>query len=107
MASTTLEQVRKSVAATIKSSSLKLDPCVFAKGVFLLAYHINDADEGEPRTVETCARIYAPNASGNFVDLSYTNHHRARMSFTERFSHLHATRGGPGFEPEQMARSRM
>mmetsp|Transcript_70854 Transcript_70854/g.125129 ORF Transcript_70854/g.125129 Transcript_70854/m.125129 type:complete len:571 (-) Transcript_70854:200-1912(-) len=107
MGSTILGQVRDSIAATVKSSSLKLDPEVFAKGVFLLAYHINDADEGEPRTVETVARIYAPNASGNFIDISYTNHHRARMSFTERFSHLHASKGGPGFEPpERAARTR-
>lgn len=101
-ASDVLEQIRSSVAATVKSSSLSLDPEVFARGVFLLVYHVNDADEGEPRTVETEALIYAPNGSGNFVQLQYVNHKRVRMSFTERSSDLVAMKGGPGQElPKQ------
>ena len=54
----------------------------------------------------TEARIYAPNASGNFLDISYTNHHRVRMSFTERFSHLYVSRGGPAVEPTAPCRRR-
>ena len=96
-ASRILCSIRESVAATMKSSALKVDAEAFARGVFLLS---NDSDDYEdcgegPRTVRIHARIYAPNATGNFVDLWYTNHHRVRMSFTERFSHLFASRGGP------------
>ncbi|CAJ1437959.1 unnamed protein product [Effrenium voratum] len=98
-ASEVLEGIRTSVEATIKSSALKLDPEAFAQGVFLLSYDINSEDVDTPRTVEATARIYAPNATGNYLDLSYTNHHRVRMSFTERFSHLYVTRSGPNIEP--------
>ncbi|OLQ10528.1 hypothetical protein AK812_SmicGene5719 [Symbiodinium microadriaticum] len=75
--------IQSSVEATIKSSALKLDASAFAAGVFLLSYHLN-MDDDDPRTVDAHARIYAPNASGNFLDLRYHNHHRVRMSFTER-----------------------
>lgn len=90
-----ISQIRASVKATVVSSSLQLDPEVVARGVFLRSYHINDADEGEPRTVNSSARIYAPNGTGCFVDLVYENHKRVRMSFTERHSCLQAVRGGP------------
>lgn len=98
-ASRILHSIRSSVAATMKSSSLGLDAEAFVQGVFLISHDINDADEGEPRRVEAHARVYAPNASGNYVELWYTNHHRVRMSFTERFSHLFASRGGPNMKP--------
>lgn len=93
-----LLQVRKSVAATLASSALKLDPKVFARGVFITEYHINDADEGAPRTVEAEAIMHSPNASGNYIVVSYENHNRVRMSFTERYSYMYATKKGPGVE---------
>jgi len=91
-ASKIIPRIRSSVVATLKSTALKLDAAAFARGVFLLDH------DREPRTVESHARIYAPNATGNFVDLFYRNHHRARMSFTERFSELYASCGGPGMK---------
>ena len=78
-----LAGIQSAVEATIKSSAQKLDASAFANGVFLLSYHLN-MDDDDPRTVDAHARIYAPNASGNFLDLRYHNHHRVRMSFTER-----------------------
>lgn len=93
-----LAGIQSSVEATIKSSALKLDASAFAGGVFLLSYHLN-MDDDDPRTVDAHARIYAPNASGNFLDLRYHNHHRVRMSFTERDSHLYVVRGGPDVAP--------
>ncbi|CAK9087043.1 unnamed protein product [Durusdinium trenchii] len=95
-ASRILCSIRESVAATMNSSALKVDAEAFARGVFILSNDSDDYDEvEEPRRVSIHARIYAPNATGNFVDLWYTNHHRERMSFTERFSHLFASCGGP------------
>jgi|ERR1712216_915492 len=88
-----LGKIRKSVKATLASTAMQLDPEVVARGIFLTRYHINDADEGEPRTVNVSSRIYAPNGTGCFVDLVYENHKRVRMSFTERFSHLYCIRG--------------
>ena len=85
--------IRASVEATLRSTTLKLDAAAFARGVFLLSHDMDS------RAVESHSRIYAPNATGNFVDLFYQNHHRVRMSFTERYSHLHASRGGPGIQP--------
>ena len=55
-----LEEIPSSVTATLKSSTLKLDPEASTRGVFLAFYHINDADEGEPRTVEGQVDIRKP-----------------------------------------------
>lgn len=96
-ASRIVGQIRASIAATIKSSALKVDADAFASGVFLVAHDVND-DCREPRTVNAQARIYAPNATGNYIELWYENHHRVRMSFTERHSHLVASRGGPNMK---------
>eukprot|EP00438_Fugacium_kawagutii_P024702 Skav235542 [mRNA] locus=scaffold3067:204385:208395:+ [translate_table: standard] len=97
-ASRILGQIRASIAATIKSTALNVDADTFASGVFLVTHEVND-DCGEPRTVNAQARIYAPNATGNYIELWYENHHRVRMSFTERHSHLVASRGGPNMKP--------
>jgi hypothetical protein len=91
-----LSKVRASIRATVASSSLQLDPVVVSNGVFLDEFHFNDADEGEPRTVDASARIFAPNGSGNYVQLSYHNHCRVRQSFTERSSSLTAVKGNAG-----------
>jgi hypothetical protein len=54
-------KVRASIRATVASNSLQLDPVVVSNGVFLDEFYFNDADEGEPRTVDASARIIAPN----------------------------------------------
>lgn len=74
-ASRIIPRIRSSVVATLKSTALKLDTAAFARGVFLVDHDMNDVGEGEPRTVESHARINAPNATGTFVDLFYRNHH--------------------------------
>jgi len=88
-----LARIRASVKATMASTTSTLDHDVVARGVYLLSHDSNDADEGEPRTVNAHAMIYSPLGNGHVVHLFYLNHCRVRQSFTERDSYLRAFRG--------------
>lgn len=93
-----LSRVRAAVRATVASSTSGLNPDVVARGVYLCSCYAC-MDEEDPRTVEAKALVFSPFANGRVVHIAYRNHFRARMSFTERDSHMCAFRGVVGEPP--------
>ncbi len=60
------------------------------RGLFLK--HFNVCEDGgiHPRTVEITVVLFPVVACAQAVQISYTSHHRERMSFTEKFANVQA-----------------
>lgn len=86
--------IRSSVESLVASSSLKVDAASLSGGLFLLSFSEVEPSDSGPESVIISTRLYAPNRSGHFVDLTYESHKYACSGSIVRYSHLYALRDG-------------
>lgn len=87
------EQALRSGGVSRKTAKLA------AEGLFLKRLYVGDNGDGDPRTVNVDVRIFSCVANAKVVDLEFEHHDRARMSFFEKFAHVH----GCVLEPSQLS----
>eukprot|EP00928_Gymnodinium_smaydae_P087083 TRINITY_DN71419_c0_g1_i1.p1 TRINITY_DN71419_c0_g1~~TRINITY_DN71419_c0_g1_i1.p1 ORF type:complete len:1065 (+),score=188.65 TRINITY_DN71419_c0_g1_i1:363-3197(+) len=85
-------QLRSKLARALVSSrsfstSNALEVC---KGLFVHHFYVCEDGGIAPRTVEITVRWYSHVAEPSAIELQYTNHCRARMSFNEQFNYMEA-----------------